>query len=68
MAEITKVALKVDNNNSFPNNNAGAITPAILRAFNVNMIDSMVDEILEFIKLVKTKKPEFQKNSGFNMK
>ena len=45
MAEITKVALKVDNNNSFPNNNAGAITPAILRAFNVNMIDSMVDEI-----------------------
>jgi hypothetical protein len=45
MAEITKVALKVDNNTSFPNNNAGAITPAILRAFNVNMIDSMVDEI-----------------------
>lgn len=45
MAEITKVALKVDNNNSFPNNNAGAITPAILRAFNTNMIDSMVDEI-----------------------
>jgi len=45
MAEITKQALKVDNNTSFPNNNAGAITPAILRAFNVNMIDSMVDEI-----------------------
>jgi len=45
MAEITKQALKVDNNSSFPNNNAGAITPAILRAFNVNMIDSMVDEI-----------------------
>jgi len=45
MAEITKVALKVDNNNSFPNNNAGAITPTILRAFNTNMIDSLVDEI-----------------------
>jgi hypothetical protein len=45
MAEITKQALKVDNNTSFPNNNNGAITPAILRAFNVNMIDSMVDEL-----------------------
>ena len=45
MAEITKVALKVDNNSSFPNNNAGAITPSILRAFNTNMIDSLVDEI-----------------------
>jgi hypothetical protein len=37
--------LKVDNNQSFPNNNNGAITPSILRAFNTNMIDSMVDEI-----------------------
>jgi len=45
MAEITKVALKVDNNSSFPNNNTGAITPSILRAFNTNMIDSLVDEI-----------------------
>jgi hypothetical protein len=45
MAEISKQALKVDNNQSFPNNNNGAITPSILRAFNVNMIDSMVDEI-----------------------
>ena len=45
MAEITKQALKVDNNTSFPNNNNGAITPSILRAFNTNMIDSMVDEI-----------------------
>jgi hypothetical protein len=45
MAEISKQALKVDNNQSFPNNNNGAITPSILRAFNTNMIDSMVDEI-----------------------
>ena len=45
MAEITKVALKVDNNTSFPNNNNGAITPSILRAFNTNMIDSLVDEV-----------------------
>jgi len=45
MAEISKQALKVDNNTSFPNNNNGAITPSILRAFNTNMIDSMVDEI-----------------------
>jgi hypothetical protein len=45
MAEISKQALKVDNNQSFPNNNNGAITPSILRAFNVNMIDSLVDEL-----------------------
>jgi uncharacterized coiled-coil protein SlyX len=45
MAEISKQALKVDNNQSFPNNNNGAITPSILRAFNTNMIDSMVDEL-----------------------
>jgi hypothetical protein len=36
--------LKVDNNQSFPNNNAGAITPAILRAFNEDMIDSTVNQ------------------------
>jgi len=45
MSELSKQALKVDNNQSFPNNNGGLITPAVLRAFNVNMIDSMVDEI-----------------------
>lgn len=45
MAEITKQALKVQNNTEFPNNNNGAITPAKLRGFNVDMIDSLVDEI-----------------------
>jgi hypothetical protein len=45
MAEISKQALKVENNTSFPNNNTGAITPADLRAFNVDMIDSLVDEL-----------------------
>ena len=45
MSELSKQALKVDNNQSFPNNNNGAITPSILRTFNVNMIDSLVDEI-----------------------
>jgi hypothetical protein len=45
MAEISKQALKVANNTSFPNNNNGAITPAILRTFNVDMIDSLVDEL-----------------------
>lgn len=45
MSEISKQALKVDNSQSFPDNNAGAITPSDLRAFNVNMIDSLVDEI-----------------------
>ncbi len=34
----------VDNNQSFPNNNNGAITPSVLRAFNTNMIDSTVNQ------------------------
>lgn len=45
MAQLSKQALKVGNNTSFPNNNTNYITPAILRDFNVDMIDSMVDEI-----------------------
>jgi hypothetical protein len=45
MSQISKQALIVDNNQSFPTNNVGDITPADLRAFNVNMIDSLVNEI-----------------------
>lgn len=45
MSELTKNQLKQDNTNSFPNNNGGLITPAILRDFNNNMIDSLVDEV-----------------------
>jgi hypothetical protein len=45
MSELSKQALKVENNQSFPNNNTGYITPGRLRDFNVNMIDSLVDEI-----------------------
>lgn len=45
MSELSKQALKVDNNQSFPNNNAGLITPTALRTFNENMIDSLVDEL-----------------------
>lgn len=44
MAELSKQALVVDNNQSFPNNNNGAITPSILRAFNTNIIDSTVNQ------------------------
>lgn len=44
MSEITKQALLVDNNQSFPNNNSGQITAADLRAFNVNLIDSTVNQ------------------------
>ena len=44
MSELTKQALKVDNNQSFPNNNAGLITPTNLRTFNENMIDSTVNQ------------------------
>ena len=45
MSQISKQALIVDNNQSFPTNNAGEISPADLRAFNTNMIDSLVNEI-----------------------
>ena len=45
MSEISKQALKVANNTEFPNNNAGLIKPSNLRAFNEDMIDSLVDEI-----------------------
>jgi hypothetical protein len=45
MSELSKQALKVENNTSFPNNNGGLITPQILRDFNTDMIDSLVDEI-----------------------
>jgi hypothetical protein len=44
MSELSKQALKVDNNTSFPNNTTNYITPSILRAFNVNVIDSLVAE------------------------
>ena len=44
MSAISKQALAVDNNQSFPTNNAGAITPTILRNFNTNMIDSNVNQ------------------------
>ena len=45
MPELSKVALQVDNNQSFPNNNNGYITPAILRSYNTNIIDSTVNQI-----------------------
>lgn len=44
MSEISKQALKVDNSTSFPNNTTGYISPTILRAFNVNVIDSTVNQ------------------------
>jgi hypothetical protein len=43
----TKQELKVENSTQFPNNNTGFITPSRLREFNVDMIDSTVNE-LEF--------------------
>lgn len=44
MSSISKQALLVENNTSFPDNNTGYITPASLRAFNVDMIDSTVNQ------------------------
>jgi hypothetical protein len=44
MAQISKQALIVENNQSFPDNNSGAITPSDLRGFNVDLIDSTVNQ------------------------
>jgi len=44
MAAISKQALIVENNQSFPNNNAGEITPSALRSYNVDVIDSTVNQ------------------------
>ena len=40
---LTKQQLEALNNNSFPNNNAGYITPDILRTYNAAVIDALVD-------------------------
>jgi hypothetical protein len=45
MAQLTKAQLATENAADFPNNNSGLITPAILRGFNTDMIDSLVDEV-----------------------
>lgn len=42
---ITKDQLRASNSNAFPNNNSQAITPEILRNFNDEMINSLVDEV-----------------------
>jgi len=44
MSQLNKTQLTNENNTSFPNNNSGFITPTLLRDFNQNMIDSLVDE------------------------
>jgi len=44
MSQISKTALKVVNNSNFPDNNTGYITPSLLRAFNVDVIDSTVNQ------------------------
>lgn len=44
MANVSKDQLIYENSVSFPNNNYGAITPANLRNFNVDLIDSTVNQ------------------------
>jgi hypothetical protein len=44
MSEISKSQLKADNATSFPDNNSGYITPLALRNFNINIIDSTVNQ------------------------
>jgi len=44
MPQLSKQALVVANNQSFPNNNAGEITPAVLRTYNTDVIESTVNQ------------------------
>ena len=44
MSELNKTQLTAENQSNFPNNNTGFITPTLLREFNQDMIDSLVDE------------------------
>jgi hypothetical protein len=46
MSQVSKNQLIYENSTYFPNNNSGAITPADLRAFNVDVIDSTVNQTL----------------------
>jgi hypothetical protein len=44
MAQLSKQALQVENNTSFPNNTTNYITPTLLRTFNTDMIESNVNQ------------------------
>ena len=44
MSQLTKQQLQVENNTNFPNNTTGYITPALLREFNSDMINSTVNQ------------------------
>jgi hypothetical protein len=44
MSQISKAQLTTDNSLSFPDNNSGYITPLALRNFNINLIDSTVNQ------------------------
>ena len=46
MAILTKAQLQADNSASFADNNTQAITPQILRAYNGNIIDTLVDSLV----------------------
>ena len=46
MAQLSKNGLLVQNNQSFPNNTTGYITPEKLRDYNVDVIDSTVNQIV----------------------
>ena len=45
MSVESKYTLRAQNQSSFPNNNTAYITPERLREFNIDMIDSLVDEL-----------------------
>jgi hypothetical protein len=66
MAELNKTQLQSENQSSFPTNNQRQITAAILRDFNTDMIDSLVDEVSYNIDSASLSSSLYSLNNNFN--
>jgi len=65
MAILTKNALSASNQASFPNNTTGAITPQILRDFNQDVIDTLVDSLNTGSYAITTGSNDFTQPNNF---
>jgi hypothetical protein len=65
MAILTKNALSASNQASFPNNTTGAITPQILRNFNQDVIDTLVDSLNTGSYAITTGSNDFTQPNNF---
>jgi hypothetical protein len=65
MSILTKNALSASNQASFPNNTTGAITPQILRNFNQDVIDTLVDSLNTGSYAITTGSNDFTQPNNF---